>query len=60
MAYVAIVISQPSLDFFPIWIPIISKEVGKLQHSSVWHSSFCLTTCVILCLSFCLSSPHLF
>jgi predicted GIY-YIG superfamily endonuclease len=26
-------ISQPSLDISPIWIPVISEEVGKLLHS---------------------------
>jgi hypothetical protein len=26
-------ISQPSLDISPIWITIISEEVGKLLHS---------------------------
>jgi hypothetical protein len=24
-------VSQPSLDISPVWFPIISKEVGKLQ-----------------------------
>jgi hypothetical protein len=28
-------ISQPSLDISPIWIPVISEEVRKFLHSSV-------------------------
>jgi hypothetical protein len=28
-------ISEPSLDISPIWIPVISEEIGKLQHRSV-------------------------
>jgi hypothetical protein len=35
MSMIVNLISQPSLDTSPIWIPVISKEVGKLQHNSV-------------------------
>lgn len=35
VASVANPIAQPSLDICPIWIPIINKDVGKLQSISV-------------------------
>jgi hypothetical protein len=34
MAPVHHLISQPSLDIFPIWIPFITAEVTKLQLQS--------------------------
>jgi hypothetical protein len=29
-------IRQPSLDIFPIWIPIIRNEVNISQRNSIW------------------------